>query len=175
LPAERPRKHRTAEREQSPICKLEPLQAPLDGKNSVYEIYAKGNVSPLVCVMAEPAELDTVTVEPCAVSRGLISNFPLSLHPEMLPREPRHLPDYPHLHVAPQHGESSGTSASRVRGCAHPYIPQVGPKAGDDGSSATVVAKTCPNMTKLIRELRRAPPPASPSFVDLRGYKTLTP
>ena len=53
MPAERSRRHWTAEPEQSPtICnKLD--QAPLDGKNSVYEIYSKGKVSALVCVMAE--------------------------------------------------------------------------------------------------------------------------
>jgi hypothetical protein len=41
-------------------------QAPLDGKNRVYERYAKGKVSALVCVKAE---LDTVGVfEPCAAA-----------------------------------------------------------------------------------------------------------
>ena len=59
-------------------------------------------LSALVCVMAE---LDTVSgLEACAAAGfhkpGISRNFPSSL---MLPRAPRHLPDYRHLHVALQY------------------------------------------------------------------------
>ena len=141
------RKHRTAEREESPICN----QAALDGKI--------GKVSALVYV---------TQLEPCAVSRGFSQtrnsrNFPLSLHPEMLPREPRHLPDYPHFHVAVQHGGSSGTPASRVRSCAHPSFPQdwrrwvAAPPGGEAMPKYDQTNKGAPQSTSPRLSLLRRP------------------
>ena len=48
------------------------------------------------------AELETVRAvhsPPRVFTDPKLKNFPSPPHPEMLPREPHHLPDYPHLHV----------------------------------------------------------------------------
>lgn len=127
-----------------------------DGKNSVYKIYAEGKVSALVCV----AELDTVRAGTHCAAAGFhkpdseTQEFPIvSASGDVAARAASlaRLSSSPRCTTARGIQQNICLEGAWSRTLPHSSFRQrrVQRHCGEDAR---------PNMTKLIRELRRAPP-----------------